>query len=287
MANLNFEKSNHVWKVQVGSQDFEHEREHWGDEYNWNSIAPILWGTIDHPRIRIQPPKAIGDIYPIVSWWQGALHLLGHGLGWADFAKGLDEWRSAGYPTENHVLRAVYNTYGPSIEGLEVWMKASHDFWGTMENIGYGNRVTLKTWESSRVDVQRNALKEILNSGPRHQLTENLLSEGGNDILHLTGHYPGTFQVGEMDDPAWFYDERKASVVLENFRGWSTHALRGLEMFYGSLDQVPGEISIEVHVVGQGFLGRFSLSKETGRLFRNSYGSSTVARDLRWHLAGN
>jgi hypothetical protein len=130
-------------------------------------------------------------------------------------------------------------------------------------------------------------LRKILHSGPRHQLTENLLSDGGNDILHLTGHYPGTFQIGEMDDPAWLYEERTASVVLEGFRGWSTHVLRGLEMFYGSLDHVPGDLSIEVHVVGQGFLGRFSLCKDTGRMFRNSYGTSTIARDLHWHLAGN
>jgi hypothetical protein len=166
-------------------------------------------------------------------------------------------------------------------------MKASHDFWGTMRHLGYGNDIALKIWDVARVEDQRNMLKRLQGSGPRHQLTEHLLSDGGSDTLHLTGHFPGTFRVAEGDDPAWLYEERKASVVLENFRGWNAHTIRGLEMFYGSLELVPRELSIEVHVVGQGFLGRFTLSQETGRLFRNSYGTGPIERDLRWHLAGN
>ena len=288
MANDNFGNEDHVWKIQVGQRSIEEERDFWGDEYNWNSLSPILWGTVDHPRIRVQPPKARGDIYPIVSWWQGALHLLHFGLGWNDIARGLDKWRSDGYPTENHVLRAVFNTYGPSIEGLEVWMKRSSDYVGSMEASFYGLKRPLSTWHEEKVREQREVLRRQLDSGPRHQLTELLLAEEGNDNLHLSGHFPAVIREDQEfdNDPAWLYEDSYASVVLERYQGWHRLTVEGLEMFYGGLSRIDENFVVEVSVVGFGSLGRYAVSPQTGRLFRRSFGQGSLERDHYWHLAG-
>lgn len=289
MANENFGKNDHKWRVQVGENSSRLEHEFWGDEYNWNTLAPILWGTVDHPRIRVQPPRVDGDIVRKAAWWQGALHLLVFGMGWVDVAKGLHNWREDGYPTDNHVLRAVYNTYGPSIEGLELWLKASHDWRWSFCSAMRLDELALVQWDRAEVDRQRELFALRLTSGPRHHLAEGFMPEGGSDTFHISGHFPSVVRIQEDSDvdPGWLYEEKHASVVLESYNAWTHHTIRGLEMFYGDLSRLDKNFSVEVSIVSLGSLGRFSVGPKTGRLFRTSYGQGNYDRDHLWHLAGN
>ena len=147
-------------------------------------------------------------------------------------------------------------------------------------------RTRLRTGE--RVREQREVLRRQLDSGPRHQLTELLLAEEGNDNLHLSGHFPAVIREDQEfdNDPAWLYEDSYASVVLERYQGWHRLTVEGLEMFYGGLSRIDENFVVEVSVVGFGSLGRYAVSPQTGRLFRRSFGQGSLERDHYWHLAG-
>ena len=287
MANENFTPEDHSWTVRYGfPADFTQWREFFGDEYNWTSMVPILWQSVDSPTARILPPKPepLELIFKTCAWWNGALHLLVFGMGWVNVAKGLREWREGGYSRENAILRLVFDTYGSSIEALELWLQKGY--------LDVHLRITGEQREAARpsadeLEAQKMRLNGLISSGPRHQLSGDLIN--GNDALHLSMHFPGS--IGDPHDSPTRIDEdlrddlsphRQLRVRL--YKGW--HRAVSEYLREQELAATPDGVLAAVLVSRLGYLGTYALSPSTGRAFRRSP-QTEFSRDHDYHLMGN
>jgi hypothetical protein len=287
VANENFTPDDHSWTVRYGfPAEFAQWREFFGDEYNWTSMVPILWQSVDAPASRIIPPKVFpqGFSQETCAWWNGALHLLAFGMGWVDLAKGLREWREGGYRRDNAVLRLVFDTYGSSIEALEFWLHNGFINYA-LGNAGEGRGPVKPSPE--RLEEQQIRLTSMIDSGPRHQLTQQLIK--GNDGLHLSGHFPGS--VGGPNDSPTIIDEDLFDEGMERrllrvrlYRGWHKAVSEYLLDENRSLETT--EITAAVLVSRIGYLGSYAVSPATSRAFRRSPGND-VSRDHEFHMMGN
>jgi hypothetical protein len=288
VANENFTPEDHSWTVRYGfPADFTQWREFFGDEYNWTSMVPILWQSVDSPAARILPPKFVPHGFAIetCAWWNGALHLLAFGMGWVDLAKGLREWREGGYSRENSILRLLFDTYGSSIQALELWLNKG------LINYSLGNtgdRQGATRLSPERLEDQRMRLLSMIASGPRHQLTRELL-EGGGDTFHLSGHFPGS--VGGPNDSPTIIDEDLFDQDMERrllrvrlYRGWHKAVSEFLLDENRNLETT--EITAAVLVSRIGYLGSYAVSPTTSRAYRRSPGND-VSRDHEFHMMGN
>ena len=286
MSNENFSKNDIKWGVQLGnSSEQDGFQEFWGDEYNWNSLSVRMWKLVDVPKLRVSPPKP-GNVFAEASWWNAALHLLGYGMGWTNIGAGLSAWRLDGYPLTNHVLRTVYHTWGPSIEGLEIWLNQSGLVTADLAQLTNG-KYQFRPVPKDDLSMQINRFRERLNSGPRHALAGRFFS-GDSDPLHLSGHFAATIGesafAAEDQDPGWLYEDGTASVVLMKFPGWHQTVVDGLRLYYGdAMDSV----TVEVTLYSFGTLGKFHYSRETGRLYRVLLGFKQIGSESEYHLAGN
>jgi hypothetical protein len=286
MANENFTKDDHKWTVRYGfPRDYQSWSDFYGDEYNWTSMVPILWQSIDSPAARIIPPKALphGFNQETCAWWSGALHLLAFGMGWTNMPNGLRRWRENGYPTDNAVLRLLFNTYGSSIEALEYWCQGQYftPLLGETNESRYSNPPSRAAFE-----LQREHLIDLVNSGPRHQLTRELLN--WNDHLHLH-HFLGS--VGHQSDALTRIDEEliddgesRRQLRVRMYAGWHRAVSKYLQGIYR--DERADELIADVVISQIGYLGRFTLSPQTGIAFRRSP-RTEFSRDHELHLMGN
>jgi hypothetical protein len=286
LVNENFTKNDIRWGVQIGhSSQNQGFQEFWGDEYNWNSLSTLMWKLVDVPNLRVSPPKA-GDLYAEASWWNAALHLLAYGMGWTNIGQGLRAWRLDGYPLSNHVLRTVYHTWGPSIEGLEIWLNQSGLITGDLVKLTDGKHQP-RAVDTDELTGQIFRFRECLNSGPRHELANRFFG-GDYDQLHLSMHFPSS--IGESafraedQDPGWHYEDGHASVILLKLPGWHQTVVDGLRLFYGD---AMANVTIEVSLYSFGTLGKFQYSPETGRLYRVLVGFKQFGSDFEYHKAGN
>jgi hypothetical protein len=286
MANENFTNNDIKWTVQIGyASQVNGFQEFWGDEYNWNSLSPLIWKLVDVPKLRVSPPKP-GNIFAEGSWWMAAIHLLGYGMGWTNIGAGLRAWRIDGYPTSNHVLRTVYHTWGPSIEGLEIWLNSSGLITSDLAKLTDGKYRNSETPDLD-LDRQIQVFRSKSLSGPRHALTERFFT-GDKDPLRLSDHFHGSIgdSVFKTDDqdPGWYYGEHTASVILMKLPGWHQTVVDGLKLYYGErLDQV----NVEVSLYSFGSLGKFQYSANTGRLYRTLVGYKAFGSESEYHQAGN
>lgn len=286
MANENFGKNDIKWGVQIGHASEDHGfQEFWGDEYNWNSLSTLMWKLVDVPKLRVSPPKP-GNLFAEASWWNAALHLLGYGMGWTNIGVGLRTWRLDGYPLSNHILRTVYHTWGPSIEGLEIWLNSSGLITPELAELA-GGQYRERSFSPDDLPQQTARFREKLNSGPRHALAGRFLT-GDMDPLHLSGHFSSGIGesafIAEDQDPVWLYGESNASVILMKFPGWHLTVVDGLRLYYG--DKM-ANVTIEVSLYSYGTLGNFRYSPETGRLYRTLVGYKQFGSEADYHKAGN
>jgi hypothetical protein len=287
VANENYTSEDHSWAVRYG---FPPEDVRWtdfyGDEYNWTSMVPILWQSVDAPASRILPPKVLphGFSQETCAWWNGALHLLAFGMGWVNIAKGLREWREGGYSRENAVLRLLFDTYGSSIEALEFWLyKGYLDM--HLGNTGQSRDAARPSPE--RLEGQQMRLTMNIDSGPRHQLTRQIIE--GNDNLHLSGHFPGS--VGNpydsptrIDEDLFDQDMSRRLLRVRLYKGWHK-AVSGFLLDENRTLETT-EITAAVLVPRIGYLGSYAVSPTTSKAYRRSPGND-VSRDHQFHMMGN
>ena len=286
MANENFTDQDHKWTVRYGSpRDYQNWNDFYGDEYNWSSMVPILWQSIDSPAARIMPPKAKAQGFnqETCAWWTGALHLLAFGMGWTNMAQGLRRWREGGYRVENAVLRLLYNTYGPSIEALEYWLHGQ-DFQHLLSNKDDYRDEPMPMLQQSEDQLRK--LEALISSGPRHQLTREILNS--NDSLHLQ-HFIGsigasTFSPNQIDEDLRDDNHGRRQVRVRLYVGWH----RTVSNFMRDTERQRQVDESQVGVlVGQiGYLGTYSLSPATGKAFRLTP-RSDFSRDHEFHMMGN
>jgi hypothetical protein len=267
-----------TWRVQVARKIDDHE-------YPWNSLVPLSWKLLDLPGTRVPAPSG-NQLESVAGWWMPALHILAFGLGWTDLGKGLQHWREDGYRTDNPVLSFIYNTYGPSIQALEIWLM---HLAGAQLTENLKNLRTAETYRPSPRDFtfiedadQRIrkfcGLSEI---GPRHSLGAKLIS-GGTDPLHLTLHFPEFEPL--MREPDYQDEEtdggfeRPYVLRVASYNEWPS-ALAKSTGTYGR--------RTAVFVDGIGYLGIFAFdydSKRWYRWFSDEDGGQTMRY---WHQFGN
>lgn len=289
MAHSNFTPDDPKWTVRYGHPGDDQESWHgfYGDEFNWTSLVPLLWQTLDYPAARILPPKARehGFSMEACAWWNGALHLLAFGMGWVDMSKGLREWRESGFSRDNAVLRLVYDTYGPSIEALEYWLTGK-DFTYLLAPISIGQPFREVSRPSSDyIDEQTLRLTFAVESGPRHRLTKELLNF--NDHLHLTGHFPGSVLGNHsFEKPDAVYvdrDENRHVIQPRLYQGWYPLLVQYFND-HGELLNQGGLVTVNLSQIGT--LGTYSVAPGTGRPFRRTP-RKDFDNDVRFHWMGN
>ncbi len=286
MANENFTKDDHKWTVRYGfPRDYQSWSDFYGDEYNWTSMVPILWQSIDLPAARILPPKVTpnGFSQETCAWWSGALHLLAFGMGWTNMPNGLRRWRENGYPTDNAVLRLLFNTYGSSIEALEYWLhgRQYQHLLGVTNESRYSNPPSSVAFEAQ---LQR--LTSKIESGPRHQLTKHILN--WSDSLHLE-HF--TFCIADptgaqtiIDEDLTDHAQERHQIRVRRYLGWHRAVSQYLREEHRA--ERNSEVSAAVLIPQIGYLGTYALAPQTGIAFRRSP-RTEFSLDLQFHMMGN
>jgi hypothetical protein len=279
-------------------------REFFGDEYNWTSLVPLAWAAVGGPNARINPPKLGGEqeIFKLTSWWNMPLHLLAFGLGWTNLGQGLKRWREDGYPVENDILRLVFNTYGPSIEALELWLNAS-GYAGSIYSLL--NELAHRRWQDMNFvrgegdpSEQRERLQQQLNAGPRHRLMQRLVEGHDSDPLHLSGHFTASVGYEPVRPPKEHQVLRGQNsdfeiLQLDQYQGW----MSVLATRFDTAGWLEGAIHykrVRVDIAGLGTLGTYVYCGPTGRTFRlnershlNQDQDASAEHQLRWHMLGN
>ena len=161
----------------------------WGVQREWAELLPLAWKSIGSDTFSIAyTPKA----HTSMAWWFMPLHLLGVGLGWTDIARGLETWRLEGYPTIHPILRLVYQSHGPSIEALEIWLKCSgHEIVDALRFVCRTDEHMAEPlfFSSSNDFEQARHNYETRIQGARTQAGLNNLLNGGYDPQHLGHHF--------------------------------------------------------------------------------------------------
>lgn len=248
----------------------------WGDQYEWTSMLPLSWKLLSTNH-RLRPPKS--QAQEVLSWWNSALHLLAFGIGWTNLALGLQQWREMGYPTANPVLRFIWETYGRSIEALEVFLVTRPDynyqFIQSLQRYGFdgfepdeANRA--QDYENPRLLEEKAFLdnaRRVHNFGPRWSLAEDLLS--GGDGLHLSHHfeeYVGHETAGlhPEDFETLFLSEKRIGIELPIYRSFHARLTEAVNLHQRTYSKTP---VVTLYIKSLGHIGDFHRSSQTGRFY--------------------
>ncbi len=271
----------------------------WGDQYEWTALLPAAWKLVStNGRLRPNP----NDHQSACCWWNVPLHLLGLGLGWTNIALGLQQWRELGYPADNPVLRFIKESYGPSIEGLEVFLVTrdwiNEIYMESMKIHGFTQFEPAKNLPASEYrDLElrddrtylENA-KRVHSFGPRWALVTNLLS--GGDGCHLSRHFPDSADFDnttvhehrELDElRVLFMSEDRIGVEAPAYKGFCYRLIEAMGIHSQAFEKIP---SVSLYIKSLGHVGEFQHSSETGRFFIASAEENTDYAH-RSHLLGN
>lgn len=276
----------------------------WGDQYEWTALLPLAWKLVS-TNGRIRPDAS--DHQKACCWWNVPLHLLGLGLGWTNIALGLQQWRELGYPDDNPVLRFIKDSYGTSIEALEIFLVTreacnaeftevlqdhafkgfmpddnlpAHEYvhWGIHGDEGYNERYLEKA--SARHDF-----------GPRWGMAKHLLL-GGYDPCHLSTHFQfsATFnetvvhQVEELDEiRVLFSSNGRIGIEAPAYKGFPLRIIQAFSIF-SQTNNEPPIVSLFIKTLGH--IGDFHFSHLTGRFFISD-SPELRDEDYKFHLLGN
>lgn len=277
----------------------------WGSQYEWSSMLPIAWKLCSYEDARIKAPSLKAE--NLGSWWTTPVHLLGLGLGWTDIGKGLYEWGRQMYPADHPILKFVFNTWGPSIEALEHFMRERP--YNPIESALVDLRD--KDFETFRLDQPaaiengkdaRNRLTETISSnrlrGKRSELAYQLLNDDF-DPFHLTSHFPNSVWPNEDENSPYFMtddfveegvtseeidsDNKLFDVTLPRYAGFHV-ALNAIAAGYTGEQVHDGGERMRVSLDQFGFLGEFVRHEKTKRWFMNP---EDIERGAYVHMWGN
>lgn len=277
----------------------------WGAQYEWSSMLPIAWKLCSFEEGRVKAPSLKAE--NLGSWWSTPLHLLGLGLGWTDIGKGLYEWGRQGYPADHPILIFIHNTWGPSIEALEHFMRQRpgnpiESALLDLRNSKFEASRVFKPADSYDVQEDRSLLREKINSnrlrGKRSELAHRLLSEDF-DPFHLTSHFPNSVWPNEDEATPFFMTDdfveegveteeldsgsKTFKVSLPRYAGFHV-ALNAIAAGYTGETVYDGGERMQVTLDRFGFLGEFVRHEKTNRWFLNS---NEIERGAYVHMWGN
>jgi hypothetical protein len=270
----------------------------WGDEYLWTAPLTLSWKLVS-TGARLRPPVNVHDM--AVGWWSTPIHLLALGMGWTNLALGLQSWRQMGYPDSNPALRFIKESYGPSIEALEVFLVTRDEFnQELIETLRIHGHKDLEIDDHSPAEFYEIPIssgerylehcQRIHNFGPRWEMAKNLLI-GGWDSCHLTTHILNSLA---YDDTTFHnrdeLDEAKVLFITEDRIGIEAPAYKGLPYRLIQAARIHREthrkkpiVSLSIKTLGH--IGDFVQSEQTGRFYLAAEGNPGLNHDL--HLIGN
>ena len=274
----------------------------WGDQYEWTALLPVAWKLYSTDS-RLRPPPAT-DHQKACCWWTVPLHLLGLGLGWTNISLGLRKWREQGYPTNHPVLRFIWESYGPSIEGLEVFLATrdwiNESYIESMKIHGFAHFEPAKNLPASEYrDLElrddrtylENA-KRVHNFGPRWALVSNLLL-GGQDACHISRHFPDSADFDnttvhddqELDElQVLFMSEDRIGVQAPAYKGFCYRLIEAMGMHSEKYETSP---TVSLYIKTLGHIGDFQHSQVTGRFFLIGDPVNRMYDANGLHLLGN
>ena len=215
----------------------------WGGQGRWSNRLSILWrsvGATDY-RVRYVPSN---EIFDEVGWWFAAVHLLAFGMGWNDIGLGLRRWREKGYPTEHPVLKTLADTFGPSIEALEIWfLNGSGDpiFHALQRHALFyfdRNKDALPARANANFDTDTGERRFLLQAtGPRSKRAAEHFLGDSSDNLHLNSHFVGMlehpFDINSLER-GWLSNQATDWSVLKIVR---IKNLVGLNQFFNRMQE--------------------------------------------------
>jgi hypothetical protein len=300
-----FSKEDHVFYFQtLGSESKEQYpgmsyMDFWGDQYEWTSLLPIAWKMCS-TNGRLKPPVNNPELAH--AWWSVPFHLLGLGMGWTNLALGLQQWRESGYRTDHQLLKFLFESYGTSLEALEVWLVKNQDtvdeFTESLKFHGFTQVEPDENLRAEQYDQAKiNTLGDYLETakrhhsfGPRWKMAEYLFG-GGWDPLHLSVHFLGSaefsetvvHEVRELDEiEVLFNTEDRIGIKAPAYKGFPYRLIEGFGNHMEKHEQSP---IISLYIESLGHIGDFRHSMTTGRFYLASNGLDVEAQH-EFHLMG-
>jgi hypothetical protein len=301
---ISFERNDLAFSAQLKGSGIRDQypgmsyQDFWGDEYPWTALLPLAWKLVS-TNARLKPP--VNDHERALGWWSTPIHLLALGMGWTNLALGLQSWRQMGYPDSNPVLRFIKESYGPSIEALEVFLVTHEDFNQEMiETLSiHGHRdlaiddhnpaefyeIPISPGERYLEHAQR-----VHNFGPRWDMTKNLLF-GGWDSCHLTRQIINSLAYDdttyhhreELDESkVLFMTEDRIGIEAPAYKGFAYRLIQAASMHSETFSKKP-VVSLSIRTLGH--IGDFIQSEQTGRFYMAAEANPGLNHDL--HLIGN
>ncbi len=275
-------------------------RDFWGDEYLWTALLPLSWKLISTGG-RIRPTAEDHD--KAVGWWSTPIHLLSLGMGWTNLALGLHNWRHAGFPDNNPVLRFIKESYGPSIEALEAFLVTreyfNYELVETLQIHGFSeftpdDNLTADQYSDLELGDDEWYLETCRRAhdfGPRWEMAKLMLL-GGGDSLHLSMHINNSLAFddtsihddSELDDLKVLYmTEDRIGVEAPAYKGFPYRLIEAMSLHAEKYSKSP---TVSLHIKSLGHIGDFYHSTQTGRFFMASSPAEKESSH-RFHLFGN
>jgi len=242
-----------------------------GGQLEWHFATPWLFRALASPETYESVLAATGPQDPHEqrrAYWTGALYLMLYRLGWADPARGLAWWASAGYPDDYddltlRLMKKVWVNDG-RIELLRTWLDLQQRPFLTefAELCGYAHAPGRDSPPAAAAVPANVAALYGDPLGPAHLHLE----PAGQ---HIQGPFYGG---GESARPPLFLraDERqrRAVLVVDSMMGWY-----GALMSYGKTLPDLGDRSwhVDVFVTSVGHLGRYRRSRTSGIWFTGQH----------------
>lgn len=273
----------------------------WGDQYEWTALLPLAWKLVS-TNGRIRPDST--NHQKACCWWNVPLHLLGLGMGWTNIALGLQQWRELGYPADTPVLRFIKESYGTSIEALEVFLvtreQFNYEFIETLKLYGFSqflpdDNLRASQYEDLDLGSDERYLEQAKrrhNFGPRWEMAKHLLL-GGYDSCHLSAHFQFSaafdetvvHDVKELDEiEALFLTENRIGIETPAYKGFCYRLIEAMGMHSEKYETSP---IVSLYIKTLGHIGDFQHSRVTGRFFLIGDPVNRMYDAHYLHLLGN
>ena len=278
--------------------------DHAGDSFEWMHARQVLWPLSHSPSTTIAfSPNH--DPMLRHGVWQAVIDLLVYGNGWLDLAGELRAWRKSDYRITNDVLNFIFHNFRELLLPLETYFAVRHS---ANKQIAEYLRFDLEHREielltkprpignidalirkCQKLDLDRSSyVYDIVQALP-----QSASGDHSGDPLHISSHFTFEWTQAELDlgknDKVSKVADDLGTVTFAHYGHWyrKAHALTDKWLIELKANSASGDVldygvSIDVHILGIGFLGRFARIGRHGRLCRvaPTDTSHTVEREI-------
>lgn len=248
-----------------------------GEEPAWGWAIPMVYRAAAAPAPDARwpaAPKADDQLEAATGYWAPLLHLLLYSFGWTRPDRGLRWWYDAGFPTEDHRLRLIAETYlaDGQLDWFAAWLWSTAMPPAAFQQWAEAAGFVTPAVEPVRVDITWCTAQEerALASGIPAPIG------GGFDPLHLQVHCgaPVRSDGGRHSVHTLINGEATGVLLVNRGVGW----YRNLVDAGNRLPGDPGDWIVDVVIAPVGWVGAYARSPKTGLWY---------AGEHALHLNGN